>query len=104
MPIVFGYADGYEGRAENSMAYFYEPLDESRRKTGKFDLGRQIGLHTDIAVFRRDVWPACFRDLAACADRWHFGDRSGETANVKCASLVARADDCGTLDCVSSLH
>ncbi|WP_155641007.1 class I SAM-dependent methyltransferase [Burkholderia pseudomultivorans] len=53
--IVSGYASDYEGRAENSMVYFYEPLDESLRKTGKFESIRRIGSHTDVAVFRCDV-------------------------------------------------
>ncbi|VWC36135.1 hypothetical protein BPS26883_06697 [Burkholderia pseudomultivorans] len=53
--IVSGYAGDYEGRAENSMVYFYEPLDESLRKTGKFESVRRIGSHTDVAIFRCDV-------------------------------------------------
>lgn len=53
--IVSGYAGDYEGRAENSMVYFYEPLDESLRNTGKFRSVRRIGSHTDVAVFRCDV-------------------------------------------------
>ncbi|WP_155631026.1 class I SAM-dependent methyltransferase [Burkholderia cepacia] len=41
--LVSGYSSDYEGRAENSMVYFYEALDESLRKTGKFRSVRPVG-------------------------------------------------------------
>jgi hypothetical protein len=53
--LVSGYGADYEGRAGNSMVYFYEALDESLRKTGKFRSVRSVGSHTDVTVFRCDV-------------------------------------------------
>lgn len=53
--LVSGYGSDYEGRAENSMVYFYEPLDESLRKTGRFRSVQSVGSHTDVTVFRCDV-------------------------------------------------
>ncbi|MDR8732329.1 hypothetical protein [Burkholderia pseudomultivorans] len=53
--LVSGYGGDYEGRAANSMIFFYEPLDESLRKTGKFRSVQAVGSHTDVTVFRCDV-------------------------------------------------
>jgi hypothetical protein len=53
--IVSGYAGDYEGRAGNSMLYFYEPLEETLHKSGKFSSIRSIGSHSDVTVFRCDV-------------------------------------------------
>jgi hypothetical protein len=53
--LVSGYGSDYAGRAENSMVYFYEPLDESLRKTGRFRSVQRVGSHTDVTVFRCDV-------------------------------------------------
>ncbi|MFC0402565.1 hypothetical protein [Paraburkholderia rhizosphaerae] len=53
--IVSGYVGDYDERKRNSMVYFYEPLDESLRKTGKFSSIQRIGSHSDVAVLRCDV-------------------------------------------------
>ena len=53
--IVSGYSSDYADRARNSMVHFYEPLEESLRKTGKFSSIRKIGAHSDVSVLRCDV-------------------------------------------------
>ncbi|CAB3765076.1 hypothetical protein [Paraburkholderia humisilvae] len=53
--IVSGYVGDYDERKRNSMVYFYEPLDESLRKTGKFASIQRIGSHSDVVVLRCDV-------------------------------------------------
>ncbi|WP_158601829.1 methyltransferase domain-containing protein [Pararobbsia silviterrae] len=55
--IVSGYAADYLARAANAMLFFYEPLEESLRKSGKFKSIRKIGAHSDVTVFRCDVEP-----------------------------------------------
>jgi len=53
--IVSGYAMDYASRKHNSMVYFYEPLEQSLEKTGKFSSIRRIGAHSDVTIFRCDV-------------------------------------------------
>ena len=38
------------------MLFFHEPLSESFAKTGRFNSIREIGRHTDVVIYRCDVW------------------------------------------------
>lgn len=49
--IVSGYGSDYLTRAENSMLYFYEPLDQTLRSFSKFKSIERIGRHSDVTVF-----------------------------------------------------
>jgi hypothetical protein len=47
---------GYDETPELShMLFFYEPLETSLRRTGRFNSIRRIGAHTSVTIFRCDV-------------------------------------------------
>lgn len=50
--IVSGYEDRERVMAGNHMIFFYEPLSQSLKKTGKFRTIEKIGSHSDVEVFR----------------------------------------------------
>lgn len=53
--IVSGYDRDQGYGKSNSMVFFYEPLEDSLRRTGRFSSIRKIGEHTDVSVYRCDV-------------------------------------------------
>jgi hypothetical protein len=53
--IVSGYDAATDKIAANHMLYYYEPLHESLRATGKFASIRAIGSHSDVVIYRCDV-------------------------------------------------
>lgn len=53
--IVSGYEHDYDARHSNSMLFYYEPLEVSLRRTGKFRTIRKIGEHSDVSIYRCDV-------------------------------------------------
>lgn len=53
--IVSGYSSGSEAIDNNPMVFFHEPLAQSLFATGRFSELRQVGAHTDVAIFRCDV-------------------------------------------------
>ncbi len=63
--IVSGYERGPAHRRSNSMVFFYEPLEDSLRRTGRFQSIRKIGEHTDVSIYRCDVWGCSRNQLAA---------------------------------------
>ncbi len=53
--LVSGFAANHESIQNSPMVFFYEPLQTSLRRTGRFGAIRQIGAHTNVAVYRCDV-------------------------------------------------
>ena len=53
--VVSGYSAPSEAITSNSMVHFHEPLKESLVRTGRFSSVRQVGAHTDVAIYRCDV-------------------------------------------------
>lgn len=53
--IVSGYDDLTDSIAANHMLYYYEPLHESLRATGRFSSIKKIGAHSDVVIYRCDV-------------------------------------------------
>jgi hypothetical protein len=53
--LVSGFAADHDFIQKNPMLFFYEPLQTSLRRTGRFRTIRQIGAHTKVAVYRCDV-------------------------------------------------
>jgi SAM-dependent methyltransferase len=53
--LVSGYESGTEQTSSNPMLFFYEPLEESLRQTGRFTAIRKVGAHSDVAIYRCDV-------------------------------------------------
>jgi hypothetical protein len=53
--IVSGYEHDFEQRRGNPMLFFYEPLEESLRRTGIFAQIKKIGAHSDVSIYRCDV-------------------------------------------------
>ncbi len=54
--IVSGYASPCDG--SNHMTFYYEPLQASLERTGRFQEIRQIGAHTSVLVYRCLAGPA----------------------------------------------
>ena len=53
--LVSGYNAYDAARESNAMLHFYEPLELSLNKSGKFKVIKAIGAHSDVIVFRCDV-------------------------------------------------
>jgi len=53
--LVSGFSADDWSISSNPMIFFYEPLELSLRRTGRFGAIRQIGAHTSVAVYRCDV-------------------------------------------------
>jgi SAM-dependent methyltransferase len=53
--LVSGYAADHDFIQKNPMLFFYEPLQRSLRRTGRFRTIRPIRAHANVAVFRCDV-------------------------------------------------
>ncbi|MGH6857562.1 MAG: hypothetical protein ACRECP_07970 [Methylocella sp.] len=53
--LVSGFAANHDSIRNSPMVFFYEPLPASLRRTGRFRAIRQIGAHTNVAVYRCDV-------------------------------------------------
>ncbi|MGH6863979.1 MAG: class I SAM-dependent methyltransferase, partial [Methylocella sp.] len=53
--LVSGFAANHDSIQNSPMVFFYEPLPASLRRTGRFRAIRQIGAHTNVAVYRCDV-------------------------------------------------
>ncbi len=53
--LVSGFAADHESIQKNPMVFFYEPLEMSLRRTGRFGAIRQIGAHTSVTIYRCDV-------------------------------------------------
>jgi hypothetical protein len=53
--LVSGFKGQTEGIARNPMLFFYEPLETSLRRTGRFSRIAEIGAHSGVAVYRCDV-------------------------------------------------
>ncbi len=53
--LVSGFERDDEAIRDNPMVFFYEPLETSLRRTGRFRTIRRIGAHTSVAVYRCDV-------------------------------------------------
>jgi SAM-dependent methyltransferase len=53
--LVSGYETDSDQRRQNAMLFFYKPLEESLRRTGKFASIKKIGSHSDVAVYRCNV-------------------------------------------------
>ncbi|MGH6811744.1 MAG: hypothetical protein ACREDM_05170 [Methylocella sp.] len=53
--LASGFPANGEAIEKNPMIFFYEPLEISLRRTGRFSSIQQIGAHTNVAVYRCDV-------------------------------------------------
>jgi hypothetical protein len=53
--LVSGYDADHDSIQNNPMLFFYEPLQRSLRRTGRFRAIRRIGADTRVAVYRCDV-------------------------------------------------
>jgi hypothetical protein len=53
--LVSGFQASSEAIQNNPMLFFYEPLEESLRRTGRFRSIVAIGTHTSVVVYRCDV-------------------------------------------------
>ena len=53
--LVSGYAADLDSIQKNPMLFFYEPLQTSLRRTGRFRAIRRIGAHSRVTVYRCDV-------------------------------------------------
>jgi hypothetical protein len=53
--LVSGYAADHDSIQNNPMLFFYEPLQTSLRRTGRFRTIRRIRAQTNVAVYRCDI-------------------------------------------------
>jgi hypothetical protein len=53
--IVSGYDERTDRISSNHMLFFYEPIHETLKRTGRFRSIRRIGAHSDVVVYRCDV-------------------------------------------------
>jgi hypothetical protein len=53
--LVSGFSADTEDIQRNPMIFFYEPLETSLFRTGRFRRIRQVGAHTSVVVYRCDV-------------------------------------------------
>jgi len=53
--LVSGYDHDRDVSSSNHMVFFYEPLEVSLQRTGRFSTVRRIGAHTSVSIFRCDV-------------------------------------------------
>jgi hypothetical protein len=54
--IVSGYENNTASIKGNAMLFFHEPLSKGLAKIGRFNSIREIGRHTDVVIYRCDVW------------------------------------------------
>ncbi|MGQ0444399.1 MAG: class I SAM-dependent methyltransferase [Beijerinckiaceae bacterium] len=53
--LASGFPANEEAIEKNPMIFFYEPLENSLRRTGRFSSIKQIGAHTNVTIYRCDV-------------------------------------------------